>query len=89
MKGSFTLIAPLAFAALLSSAMRLSAADAPPFLEVGKSYNLLFNGKRQFKVLEIGKDGWVKIAIRATNEVAWINTNAVPVIAPFPSQPTN
>ena len=35
-------------------------------------------------VLEIGNDGWIKVVMRQRNQTAWINTNAVPIIAPYP-----
>jgi len=60
-----------------------SAGDAPPFLQVGKSYSIIYGGDYQFTVLEIGKEGWVKVVMRQRNQTAWINTNAVP-IAPYP-----
>jgi hypothetical protein len=67
---------------------RLSpAGEAPPFLVVGQSYNVILVGNQyQFRVLEIGKEGWIKVALRQQNRVAWINTNAVPVIGPHPAQ---
>jgi hypothetical protein len=40
-------------------------------------------GDYQFTVLEIGKEGWVKVVMRQRNQTAWISTNAVP-IAPYP-----
>jgi len=64
----------------------VSAADAPPFLEVGKSYS---GTGYQFTVLEIGKNGWIKVVLRERNELAWINTNAMLMIAPYPAQEMN
>ncbi len=64
------------------------AGEAPPFLVVGQSYNVILVGNSyQFTVLEIGKGGWIKVVLRQQNTVAWINTNAVPVIGPYPAQP--
>ena len=71
---------------LFSSAGLLSAGEAPPFLEVGKSYSVIFGQEYQFTVLEINKEGWIKVVMRQRNQLAWINTNAVPVIAPYPAQ---
>jgi len=64
----------------------VSAGDAPPFLEVGKSYSTT---GYQFAVLEIGKGGWIKVVLRESNQLAWINTNAMPVISPYPAQEMN
>ena len=64
----------------------VSAGDAPPFLEVGKSYS---GTGYQFTVLEIGKNGWIKVVLRERNELAWINTNAMLTIAPYPAQEMN
>ena len=71
---------------LIASNGVLSAGDAPPFLEVGKSYS--GNGY-QFTVLEIGKSGWIKVVLRGTNQLGWINTNAMPMIAPYPAVEMN
>jgi hypothetical protein len=73
-------------AAMLLSTTTSHAGGAPPFLQVGKSYNMLFQGHKQFTVLEIGKDGWVKVMLQSHNEVAWINTNVIPVITFSPRQ---
>jgi hypothetical protein len=93
MKPSLTRAAiALAAAIQLASALPLSAADAPAFIEVGKRYTLTIpiNGQlveNQFKVLEVGKDGWVKVAMLQGNQVMWLNTNQALLIAPFPAQP--
>lgn len=58
------------------------ADEAPPFIQVGKSYS---GAGIQFYVLEVGKAGWVKVVLRQTNQLAWINTNAMPMIAPYPA----
>jgi hypothetical protein len=76
----------------LASAMPVCASDAPAFIEVGKRYTLTIpvNGQiveNQFKVLEIVKDGWVKVAMLQGNQVMWLNTNQALLIAPFPQQP--
>ena len=60
------------------------AGDAPLFLQVGKSYSIIYGGDYQFTVLEIGRGGWIKVVMRQRNQTAWINTNAVPIIAPYP-----
>jgi hypothetical protein len=59
-----------------------SAGNAPPFLQVGKSYSIIYGGDYQFT--EIAKEGWIKVVMRQRNQTAWINTNAVPIIAPYP-----
>jgi hypothetical protein len=64
----------------------VSAGDAPSFLQINKSYS---GSGYQFTVLEIGKDGWIKVVLRERNELAWINTNATPMIAPYPAQEMN
>jgi len=56
-------------------------ASVPPS---GKSYSIIYGGDYQFTVLEIGKGGWIKVVMRQRNQTAWINTNAVPIIAPYP-----
>jgi hypothetical protein len=76
----------------LASAFPATAADAPAFIEVGKRYTVTvpINSQlveNQFKVLEISKDGWVKVALLQGNQVSWLNTNAALLIAPFPAQP--
>lgn len=72
---------------LLFSGIRIVSADeAPPFVEVGKSYS---GGGIQFYVLEVGKAGWVKVVLRQTNQLGWISTNAMPVIAPYPAVKMN
>jgi hypothetical protein len=76
----------------LAAVMPVSAADAPAFIEVGKRYTLTIpiNSQlveNQFKVLEIIKDGWVKVAMLQGNQVMWLNTNQALLIAPFPQQP--
>ena len=72
---------------LLFSGIRIVSADeAPPFVEVGKSYS---GGGIQFYVLEVGKAGWVKVVLRQTNQLGWINTNAMPVIVPYPALEVN
>jgi hypothetical protein len=68
----------------IGSANPISAGDAPPFLQVGKSYTIVLATEHQFKVLEIGKEGWIKVVMQERNQTAWINTNAVPIIAPYP-----
>ena len=48
----------------------LPAGEAPPFLVVGQSYNvILVNNAYQFRVLEIGKEGWIKVDLRQQNTV--------------------
>ena len=82
-----SLLAALTAAILFASAIPVSAADAAPaFLEVGKWYTLGFPAENRFKVLEIAKDGWVKIAMQQGNQVMWLNTNAAVLIAPYPPQ---
>ena len=56
--------------------------EAPPFVQVGKSYS---GAGIQFYVLEVGKAGWVKVVLRQTNQLGWINTNSMSVIAPYPA----
>jgi hypothetical protein len=67
---------------VVSTSRWLSAGEAPAFLQVGKTYSVIFGMEYQFTVLEIGKDGWIRVSLRQRNQVAWINTNAVPVISP-------
>jgi len=47
-----------------------SAGDAPPFLQVGKSYSIIYGEDYQFTVLEIGKEGWVRVVMRQKNQTA-------------------
>jgi len=88
MKNSFALLRVSIAAAtlLVSFTGAVSAGEAPSFIKVGKSYSVIFGIEYQFTVLEIGKDGWIKVVMRQRNQVAWVNTNAVPVIAPYPFQ---
>jgi hypothetical protein len=89
-------LSPIAAAAaaiiLLWSAPRSSAGDPPAFLQVGKTYSLasvenpVYADERRFKVVEIGTGGWVKVVMQANNQVAWINTNMVPIISPYPPE---
>ena len=79
---SMVLKAAIAVVLLFSSISLLPAGAAPAFLQVGKTYSVIFGMEYQFTVLEIGKEGWIKVTLRQRNQVAWINTNAVPVIAP-------
>lgn len=65
---------------------RSTAGSAPPFMEIGKWYDLVYFGDNYFKVLDLGKDGWVKVQWRADNKIGWLNTNAAIVINPFPSE---
>src|SRR5580765_8222237 len=81
-----SLMAALAAAILIASPIPASAQDAPAFLEVGKWYTLSYPTENRFKVLEIGKDGWVKIAMQQGNQVMWLNTKAAVLIAPYPAQ---
>jgi hypothetical protein len=76
----------VALGLLISFSGVVLAGEAPPFLEVGKSYS---STGYQFAVLEIGKNGWIKVVLRETNQLAWINTNATPMIAPYPAQEMN
>lgn len=76
-----------------TSALPVSAADgAPAFIEPGKRYTLAIPSggeirQYQFRVLEIGNGGWVKVAMVDGNQVTWLNTNQALLIAPFPPQP--
>ncbi len=76
----------------LSSAIPLFAAEsAPPFIEVGKRYTLAIPSNNelrqyQFKVLDLGNAGWVKVATVDGNQVMWLNTNQAILIAPFPAE---
>jgi len=38
------------------------------------------------QVLEIGQDGWVRIAMQQGNQVMWLNTKQALLIAPCPMQ---
>ena len=82
----------LTAALLVACSNPLFGADgAPPFIEVGKRYTLSLpvNSQlveHQFKVLEVGQNGWVKIAMLQGNQVMWLNTNQSLLIAPFPPQ---
>lgn len=76
---------------LCASSACLQAADAPAFIAVGQSYvlvsaNLVYSADSQFKVLEIAKDGWLKVTMCQNNQIMWVNTNQCPIIAPFPPQ---
>lgn len=72
----------VALTLVISSSSMVSAGDAPSFLQVNKSYS---GSGFEFTVLEIGKDGWIKVVLRERNQLAWINTNATPMIAPYPA----
>ena len=71
-----------AFTLLISLPGVVLGDEAPPFVQVGKSYS---GAGIQFYVLEVGKAGWVKVVLRQTNQLGWINTNAMSVIAPYPA----
>lgn len=71
---------------LFSGINFVSADEAPPFVQAGKSYSC---AGIQFYVLEVGKQGWVKVILRQTNQLGWINTNSMPVIAPYPALEMN
>jgi hypothetical protein len=76
----------------LARPIAASAAEgAPPFVEVGKSYTLVVPNNNvlsqyQFKVLELGNGGWVKVATVSNNQVMWLNTHQAVLIAPYPQQ---
>lgn len=92
MKNNLTPIGTaLAAALLLACSSPVCAAGAPPFIEAGKRYTLSIpiNNQlveHQFKVLEVGQDGWVKVAMQQGNQVMWLNANQALLIAPFPPQ---
>lgn len=88
MKISLTLLRVSIAAAILlaSSTGVVSAGETPSFLQVGKSYSVIFGAQYHFTVLEIGNGGWIKVVMQQRHQAAWINTNAVPVIAPYPFQ---
>jgi hypothetical protein len=87
MKYPFTLTkAALIAVTMLFSTVTSHAGNAPSFLVVGRSYSLFLNGNKQFTVLEIGREGWVRVMFQSHNEIAWINTNAIGAISFFPRQ---
>jgi hypothetical protein len=89
MKNSFTLLRVSIAAAILlvSSTGVVSAGEAPSFLQVGKSYSVISSSAEyRFTLLEIDKGGWIKAVLQQRHNVAWINTNAVLVITPYPFQ---
>jgi hypothetical protein len=88
MKNSLTLlwVSIAAVILLVFSTGVVSAGETPSFLQVGKSYSVIFGTQYNFTVVEIGNGGWIRVVMQHRHQAAWINTNAVPVIAPYPYQ---
>jgi len=57
----------------------------PPFLKVGKSYEIiLMMNKRKIEVLEINKEsGWMKVKTEKNSDT-WLNISQIPVIIENP-----
>ena len=88
-----TITVAAAVLCLSPAGWRATGAQEPPqrpgkhFLEVGKSYTLLFpngNGAGPFKVLEAPQDGWVKTAVgKGPNpQTMWFNLSTCSSISP-------
>lgn len=51
--------------------------------------NEMWIGQIRIHCARIGKDGWIKVVLRERNQLAWINTNATLMIAPYPAVEMN
>jgi len=58
----------------------------PRFLEIGKSYTLSYQGDKRFRVIEIGNEGWIRVLMQTSQQIAWINVNQVVLLTPWPPQ---
>jgi hypothetical protein len=63
-----------------------SAQPMPRFLEIGKSYTLSYQGDKRFRVIEIGNEGWIRVLMQTSQQIAWINVNQVVLLTPWPPQ---